>query len=323
MTASGILIIFQKFQIHSKVNEPFQGGNVGTDKSQRGLVISQIFAGIGIGLLVGIIVGLSVSPVVKTILGTLAGLLAAFLGLQDSFFAKQKEQDTAKVESRMKMSAIRSASFGLTCVVGILLGIVLRTHEVLTITVKEHVGTWVEAGYDSVTARNYVAYQRLRILPDSASFRVDTTFAKSRIDASSGFLFSKKAMKNYAVTMNPNKYKGNVEKTLKAYDFISDEVSAYAANVKKVPEEHRARIIESVHAVFEELGNSENELDDICKSLKIETTEENIDQRLQSLTQSKSEKISILAQNISDYIESDQDKTSLLKSIAEVICTEK
>ncbi len=293
---------------------------MGTDKSQKGLIVSQIFAGIGIGLLVGIIVGLSVSPVVKTILGTLAGLLAAFLGLQDSFFSKQKEQDSSKVESRMKMSGIRSGSFGLACVLGILLGIVLRTNEVLTISVKEHVGRWVEAGYDSSTARDLVVYQRLRIMPDSASFKVDSTLAGKTIDGSAGFLFSKKAMQNYAVTMNPNKHNDNVEKILKSYKFINDGVRTYAENIKKVPEEHRITIIKSVHAVFDELGNGDVEFKDICKSLKKEINENNIDQRLHELTQSKSKKIGILVQNISDIMQNSQDKISLLKSIVEVIC---
>ena len=42
------------------------------------IILSQVFAGMGIGILMGLIIGLSVSPVVKSILGTLAGLLDVF-----------------------------------------------------------------------------------------------------------------------------------------------------------------------------------------------------------------------------------------------------
>ena len=108
-------------------------------ESQRGIIITQVFSGVGMGLLVGIIVGLSVSPVVKTILGALAGLLAAFLGLQDSFYSKQQEEDATKVYDRIKMSSIRAGSFGLACAVGILFGVFVRTHDLLTITIKDQV----------------------------------------------------------------------------------------------------------------------------------------------------------------------------------------
>ncbi|NIT56609.1 MAG: hypothetical protein GWN00_10360, partial [Aliifodinibius sp.] len=279
------------------------------EESQKGIVVSQIFSGVGIGLLLGIIVGLSVSPVVKTILGSLAGLLAAFLGLQDSFFSKQGEEDFSKVQSRIKMSGIRAGSFGLFCVIGILLGIVLRTHEVLTISVKEQVQRWVEAGYDSSYARNLVVYQRLRIQPDSAGFKIDPQLAATTIDAASGFLFTKKEMQNYCVSLSVSKYNDSVDNTLEAYDGMKPEIRELAANIRKVPEPHRATIINSVVDLICYLGDSEMKLEDFCESLKKNINYNDIEQTLADLTSSDTYDLAMLANNILTYVPDEQDKS--------------
>jgi len=247
-----------------------------TENSNKGLVASQIFAGIGIGLLVGIIVGLSVSPVVKIILGALAGLLAAFLGLQDSIFSKQKEE-TAKVNNRMKMSGLRSGSFGLACVVGILFGIVMRTNEILTISVKEQVGRWVQAGYDSSTARDLVVYQRLKIAPDSTRYNVIINTDSSsgmastaRIDASAGFLYSKEDMQNFCSELSPESYNNSISNTLEAWDGKTTQIVNLSSSIKKLSSEGKHKMIYSIVALMCELGETGTDYDDFCARLKKE-----------------------------------------------------
>src|SRR5210317_265367 len=105
-------------------------------RSNRSIFYSQVFSGIGIGLLLGIIIGLSASPVVKTILGALSGLLAAFLGLQESLFSKQ-EEDINKVNNRIYLNSIRAGSFGIATVIALLIGMYMRTHGVLSITIEK------------------------------------------------------------------------------------------------------------------------------------------------------------------------------------------
>jgi hypothetical protein len=296
---------------------------VSKEESKKGIVGSQIFSGIGIGLLLGIIVGLSVSPTVKVIMGSLAGLLAAFLGLQDSFYSKQQEQDFSKVQNRIKMSSIRSGSFGLACVFGILLGVVFRTHDVLTISVKEQVQRWVDAGYDSSYARNLVVYQRLRILPDSAGFQINPELAANTIDAASGFLFTKKELQNYCVSLKMSKYGNSVENTLEAYDGMKPEIRELAANIRRVPKAHQAKIINAVVNLICHIGNSEIKPEDFCRSLKMDINYNNIEQTLSDLTSSDTLELAILAKNILTSGSNEEDKKLLFKSIMEVICPTK
>ncbi|MFZ0391504.1 MAG: hypothetical protein WAN36_13680, partial [Calditrichia bacterium] len=164
----------------------------------RAITFVQIFSGAGMGLLVGIIVGLSVSEVVSIILGALAALLAAFLGLQDQQCAKKQEGEPAAAFNRTRMVGLRAGSFGIACAVAILLGVFLRTHNVLSsnISLKEQVALWQQAGYDKKDALQYVAYQRLKILPESMEVKSGSE-AVPESRASLGVLFSGEGTQNF------------------------------------------------------------------------------------------------------------------------------
>lgn len=290
------------------------------ENSDKQMILSQVFAGVGIGLLVGIIVGLSVSPVVKIILGSLAGLLAAFLGFQDSIFSKQNDQDNAQTQHLIKMSSIRSGSFGFACVAGILAGVLLRSHDVLTISTKAQVARWVEAGYDSSYARDLVVYQKLRLQPDSAKFTVNPEVAALTIDASGGFLFTKKEMLNYCTTLSMSTYNDNVEYTLEAYDGMTPEIRNLAANIRKVPGSNQKLIIESTVGLICSLGNGEGQLEDFCNNMEKNFDHNNIINTLDEFTSSDNFELAILASDILKFVPDDQDKYTLFKSIIEVVC---
>lgn len=78
-------------------------------------------AGGAIGLLVGLIAGLSVSPVTSTILGALSAGLLVLLGFKDS-----------KGGDNSQGHALKVLGFGLFCSIALVLGISLRTHQVLS-----------------------------------------------------------------------------------------------------------------------------------------------------------------------------------------------
>jgi len=182
---------------------------------------------------------------------------------------------------------------------------------------------WVEAGYDSVDARKYVVYQRLKIKSDSSTFTIDTTMSKSRIDASSGFLFSQEAMENHCVNLSMGKFNNNVENTLEAYDGMSPEIRMFAENIRKVPKAFQAEIINSFVKLLCELGRGEIEYDGFCNGLKNEVNYNNINTTLENLTGSDSRWMGILAGRIITYVESEENKKSLLRSIMGVVCPEK
>ncbi|BBB31039.1 hypothetical protein [Neptunomonas japonica] len=95
------------------------------------MIASQIFSSVGIGSLIGILLGLSSSPVVGLVVGSITALLASLIGLK----TPATDDDSASqvlTSSQLKLAGIRTGSFGLACVLGIVVGIYMRTHNVLS-----------------------------------------------------------------------------------------------------------------------------------------------------------------------------------------------
>jgi hypothetical protein len=128
-----------------------------SDKART--ILSSVYAGVGLGLLMGLIMGLSISPTVKIVIGTLAGLLGGLLGLENKL-GKSDVSENTNVAKNVKIG-----SFGFAVVVGILFGITIRTHDLFAPPLTERVQSWIDAGYDSASARKYVVYEKLRIDP--------------------------------------------------------------------------------------------------------------------------------------------------------------
>lgn len=103
---------------------------------------AEIFSGIGLGMLVGLIIGLSVSHIVGIVLGALTSLLASFFGLTA---VKEDVQSNVKLHSR-PMTIIY---FSLSTFAFILIGIYLRTHNVLSPSIKEQKEDLIEMGLKS------------------------------------------------------------------------------------------------------------------------------------------------------------------------------
>lgn len=188
-----------------------------SDKRQQNFILlSQVFAGMGIGILMGLIIGLSVSPVVKSILGTLSGLLGVFLGLQDSIFGKKEVAINSL--SPIILSSVRTGSFGIFCVLAILFGLYLRTHDTIGMSVENQVKKWTDAGYDSTMARELAMYEKLNM----TSMKLLTLHEKSMViesdslqkmvstpevgGSAGGFLFSYKSLPKLTSILNPNLY---------------------------------------------------------------------------------------------------------------------
>ena len=291
----------------------------------RTLILSQVFSGIGIGILLGLIMGLSVSPVVKTILGAMSGILAAFLGLQESFFSKQGEADQSKVYSRILTSSIRAGSFGFACIIGLLWGMYMRTHDTLTVSVKEQVEKWTDADYEDDLAREIVLFQKLKLFQKSGDLMMDSKIAEkagATIDAGSGFLFSKEDMLIYCVSLNLEvKWGNNVENALEGYDGINDLVKTYATNLRKLPPNSQEIIMKKVKDLVCVLGNgTDKELDNFCDDMKKTINYANISESLEDLSSSDMFELAVLANTINTYVEQDKDRSDLMRSIMNVIC---
>ena len=133
------------------------------------LILSSIYSGVGFGLLLGLIMGLSISPTVKIVMGALTSILGGLLGLENKI-GKSESQDYSAIERNMKLG-----SFGFAVVLGIIAGINIRTHDLFAPSIKESMTKWVSAGYDSASARKYVAYEKLLIDPETGNVLKDVS----------------------------------------------------------------------------------------------------------------------------------------------------
>lgn len=118
-------------------------------------------AGAGLGLCVGTLIGMTTAPIVGTVVGALAALFATIFGV--------RLQDVE--------AFARIGGFGAFCVLGVLAGVALRTHNALGISVIQQVHEWVAAGYDPGTARQIVLYRELGLLSDKSGLLAPTSRA--------------------------------------------------------------------------------------------------------------------------------------------------
>ena len=120
------------------------------------MVISMIFAGTGFGLLLGILVGLSDSPVVGIVVGSLAALIAGYLGVKDK---KAPEQGRVSI-----LNALRGGFFSFACIIGVLSGVYIRTHNYLSPPeqdLKQQKAKWTAIGFSDDEAKLIVVCREL------------------------------------------------------------------------------------------------------------------------------------------------------------------
>jgi hypothetical protein len=112
-----------------------------------------VISGAGLGFLTGLLLGLSVHEVVGSFLSVAAALLASFFGLS------QKSEEFASGHTA------RIAAFGLTCSGAVLIGIAIRSHELLSPSVSDQIQMFTKAEYSATDARALVAFKILGVVP--------------------------------------------------------------------------------------------------------------------------------------------------------------
>lgn len=132
---------------------------------------TSFFNGLGVGLLLGLLLGLAVSPVVSGIIGTLSSLLVVLLGLNESYLNPVK--------------SIRIGSFGLFCVIGILSGMYIRSHDTLAPPLKTLHAEYKAMGFSDKDSRDFIAYQEFELIPENWT-KVDTSKSKTDQPATEG-----------------------------------------------------------------------------------------------------------------------------------------
>ncbi|HEY9114971.1 MAG TPA: hypothetical protein VIN10_09725 [Bacteroidales bacterium] len=126
-------------------------GTPGNEDNSRLNMLTSFFNGLGVGLLLGLLLGLAVSPVVSAIIGTLSSLLVVLLGLKENYLNAVK--------------SIRIGAFGLFCVIGILLGMYIRSNNALAPSLQSLYDEYTAMGFSEKEARNFIAYQEFDLIP--------------------------------------------------------------------------------------------------------------------------------------------------------------
>lgn len=134
--------------------------NNNTNTNSRSANGRSIFAGIGLGLLIGLIVGLSIAQVTGVILGALASLLTAFFGLRPN---KDGENGNHVI----------IGAFGVTCAIAIIGGICIRTHDLLSPSLKRNISEYREANFDTTEIKKIILFQELGIISEGEKYVAD------------------------------------------------------------------------------------------------------------------------------------------------------
>jgi len=123
----------------------------GLSTNSRLNLLTSFFNGLGVGLLLGLLLGLAVSPVVSAIIGTLSSMLVVLLGLNENYLSPVK--------------SIRIGAFGVFCVIGILSGMYIRSHDSMAPSLQSLYDEYKAMGFSDKEARNFIAYQEFDLVP--------------------------------------------------------------------------------------------------------------------------------------------------------------
>jgi hypothetical protein len=127
-------------------------------------------AGAALGALTGLVIGLSITQIVGQVLTAVLALVGAFFGLAKSPTGSGDAAPAAvpKESAPRTDRPWRLAAFGLLCAVGLLVGIWLRTQDVLAEPIGHQIARLTTAGFSPEEARALVVYQRFGIAPSEA-----------------------------------------------------------------------------------------------------------------------------------------------------------
>jgi hypothetical protein len=213
------------------------------------MLIAQIFSGAGVGLLLGILLGLSSSPVVSLVVGALAAVLATFIGIRGPNKDSLEAPGEATNGAQRKGLAFRAGAFGFTCIVGLLTGIYLRTHDSLSPprpSLKQQVDELVSVGFSAAEAR------RIAVLHSLDAERAEAKPADAvRASESAGAVQSTLLFGTSAETcdrVNVDRFK-NMTTAIAAYNAMGESALlriAQAINQQPLDDKARMALLRSV-----------------------------------------------------------------------------
>lgn len=201
---------------------------------------AQVFAGASIGLLLGLLLGLSAAPAVALVVGALAALLGSVV--LPAAQAKGLPAETAAAVA--KAAAWRSTALGLACIAGLVAGLWMRTHDVLSPpapSLARQLAELRDAGYPADEARRLVASRAFPAAERAASGAAPAAGLRSTV------LFGQGS--SACEQMAPSRY-ASVAAAGQAYAAAGDaSLAALAHALAALPEEaQRAAVLKAAVA---------------------------------------------------------------------------
>lgn len=198
----------------------------------------EICTGAAFGLLAGLMLGMSVSPVVGTVIGPLFAMAAMFLGLQP---AAETEGGTGG-RRLPRPRAGQAGAFALGCLLALLAGVWIRTHNALSPPLKDQINTLVEAGLSIEQAQKIVIAREMRVVLGEGG-EAKPADGKD-VSPGASVLFSE--LQRRLTTLKPARF-GDEAKLLSAYKEAGDDTRQLAEAVEKtVPPGKRTETMEAV-----------------------------------------------------------------------------
>lgn len=202
----------------------------------------QIFAGTGLGILLGLLVGLSASPVVSTVVAALSAGLIALLG-----FSKTTGEHTKSVLDHGSMW--RLGSFGFACAIGVLLGLLVRTNNILTPAISKQISQLTEAGYSPIEARQWVARRNFGGEPSSETSASATHDGSGKEATPAASVLFASPSNDDCQAFDPDKWKDSAEQ-LRNLEARGGRSAAFARNVKQLNSAGQAAVLMSAKHLF-------------------------------------------------------------------------
>ena len=106
-------------------------------------------SGASLGILIGLLVGLSVSPVVASVVTALVALAVTWV----TTIKKEKDVEIKEIKELQIIASYRLIGFSILCVVSILSGVFMRTHNVLGKTLEDRWNDWQKLEFSKEEAR--------------------------------------------------------------------------------------------------------------------------------------------------------------------------
>jgi hypothetical protein len=190
-----------------------------------------IAIGGALGLCVGILMGMTTAPVVGTIVGALAALFATIFGVKD--------QDLS--------SFGRIGGFGALCVLGVVVGIYLRTHNSLGISAGQQVAEWTAAGFTEPVARSIVLYRELGVLVN-AKGELSTTARAEKIPAPPVTTTTLSGRpEEECVSMAPSQYGDDPVRIVRSYKAFGGQWETLANALDALPPPKQKQLIRAAY----------------------------------------------------------------------------